>query len=146
MGLGLTSCTAPAVGRPTFDLGEGEMEVGVGIHGEPGRSRIPLRRAAETVELLAEQIIQDLPFHSGDEVIGIVSGLGATPLLELYIVFHEVQRICRAKGLTIVRNLVGNYITSLDMAGFALSLVKVRPGFLELWDFPVQTPTLRWGR
>jgi dihydroxyacetone kinase-like protein len=146
MGMALTSCTVPAVGRPTFEIGEGDMEIGVGIHGEPGRTRMPLKSAAETVELLGGEILSDLPFRPGDEAIAIVSGLGGTPLLELYIVYHEVERVCSAKGVGIVRRLVGNSITSLDMAGFSLTLVKVRPGFLDLWDFPVQTPGLRWGR
>jgi phosphoenolpyruvate---glycerone phosphotransferase subunit DhaK len=145
MGLALTSCTVPAVGKPTFDLGDDEMELGVGIHGEPGRERIPLGPAKEIAERLVEPILADLPFASGDAVIAFVNGLGGSPLIELYVVYHEVDRILRAHGVQVARSLVGSYITSLDMAGTSVTLLKVDDELLTLWDAPVRTPALRWG-
>jgi dihydroxyacetone kinase-like protein len=145
MGIALTSCTVPANGKPTFDLGETEMEVGVGIHGEPGRSRQPLAPAREVAALLAEPILEDLPFRNGDQVIAFVNGLGGTPLIELYLVYGEIAKILSAHGVTPVRSLVGPYITSLDMAGCSVTLLKVTDELLRLWDAPVRTPALRWG-
>jgi dihydroxyacetone kinase-like protein len=145
MGLALTSCTVPAVGKPTFDLGDDEMELGVGIHGEPGRERIPLGPAKEIAERLVEPILDDLPFTSGDAVIAFVNGLGGSPLIELYVVYHEVDRILRAHGVQVARSLVGSYITSLDMAGTSVTLLKIDDELLSLWDAPVRTPALRWG-
>jgi dihydroxyacetone kinase-like protein len=145
MGLALTSCTVPAAGKPTFELGGGEMEIGIGIHGEPGRKRLPLLPAREIVELLAGEILGDLPFRRGDEVIALVNGMGATPLLELYIAAGELERVCAGRGIRIARRLVGNYITSLDMAGCSLTLLQADERLLELWDEPVRTPALRWG-
>jgi dihydroxyacetone kinase-like protein len=145
MGIALTSCTVPANGKPTFELGENEMEVGVGIHGEPGRHRVPLAPAREIAEMLVEPIVTDLPFRSGDGVIAFVNGLGGTPLIELYLMYNEVARILSAQGITPVRSLVGPYITSLDMAGCSVTLLKVTDELLRLWDAPVRTPALRWG-
>jgi len=145
MGAALTSCTVPAVGRPTFDLGEDEFELGVGIHGEPGRQRRQLVPARELAELLVEPILADLPFGSGDGVIAFVNGLGGTPLIELYVLYGEVARILAAHGITVARSLVGPFITSLDMAGASVTLVKVDDEMLGLWDAPVRTPALRWG-
>jgi dihydroxyacetone kinase-like protein len=145
MGMALTSCTVPAAGRPTFSLGEQEMEIGIGIHGEPGRRRMPLQPVREIVELLASEILGDLPFRRGDEVIALVNGMGASPLLELYIAAGELERVCAGRGVRIVRRLVGNYITSLDMAGFSLTLLQADGRLLGLWDDPVCTPALRWG-
>jgi dihydroxyacetone kinase-like protein len=145
MGMALTSCTVPAAGRPTFELGEGEMEIGIGIHGEPGRKRMPLKPVREIVELMAGEIIDDLPFRRGDTVIALVNGMGASPLLELYIVAGELERVCAARGIRIERRLVGNYITSLDMAGCSLTLLKADERLIGLWDDPVRTPALRWG-
>jgi dihydroxyacetone kinase-like protein len=145
MGIALTSCTVPANGKPTFELGETEMEVGVGIHGEPGRSRQPLAPARDVAALLVEPILDDLPFRSGDRVIAFVNGLGGTPLLELYLVYGEVAKILSGRGITPVRSLVGPYITSLDMAGCSVTLLKVTDELLRLWDAPVNTPALRWG-
>ena len=145
MGIALTSCTVPANGKPTFELGETEMEVGVGIHGEPGRSRQPLAPAREVAALLLEPILADLPFRSGDRVIAFVNGLGGTPLLELYLMYAEVAKILSGSGVTPVRSLVGPYITSLDMAGCSVTLLKVTDELLRLWDAPVNTPALRWG-
>src|SRR3954466_746542 len=145
MGLALTSCTVPAVGHPTFDLGENEMELGVGIHGEPGRKRIPLAPARDGAEMLVAPILGDLPFSSGDGVICFVNGLGGTPLIELYIMYREVSRILSGRGVQIARSLVGPYITSLDMAGTSVTLLRVDDDLLSLWDAPVRTPALRWG-
>jgi len=145
MGIALTSCTVPANGKPTFELGETEMEVGVGIHGEPGRSRRPLAPAREIADLLLEPILEDLPFRRGDGVIAFVNGLGGTPLIELYLLYGEVARILGDRGITPVRSLVGPYITSLDMAGASVTLLRVTDELLRLWDAPVNTPALRWG-
>jgi phosphoenolpyruvate---glycerone phosphotransferase subunit DhaK len=145
MGIALTSCTVPANGKPTFELGETEMEVGVGIHGEPGRSRQPLAPARDVAALLLEPILDDLPFRSGDRVIAFVNGLGGTPLIELYLMYAEVAKILSGHGVTPVRSLVGPYITSLDMAGCSVTLLKVTDELLRLWDAPVNTPALRWG-
>ncbi len=145
MGLALTSCTVPAVGHPTFELGEDEMELGVGIHGEPGRQRLPLAPAREVASLLVEPVLSDLPFEKGDPVIAFVNGLGGTPLLELYLMFNEVQKILDQHGVAVARSLVGSYITSLDMAGVSVTLLRVDDDLLSLWDAPVNTPALRWG-
>ena len=145
MGLALTSCTVPAAGKPTFELGENEMELGVGIHGEPGRQRVPLAPAREIAEMLVEPVLADLPFTNGDNVIAFVNGLGGTPLIELYVMYNEVSRILRAHGVQVARSLVGSYITSLDMAGTSVTLLKVNDELLSLWDAPVKTPALRWG-
>jgi dihydroxyacetone kinase-like protein len=145
MGVALTSCTVPAAGSPTFELGEDEMELGVGIHGEPGRQRVPLAPAREIAEMILEPILSDLPFSSGDGVIAFVNGLGGTPLIELYVLYNEVNKILSKHGVSVARSLVGSYITSLDMAGSSVTLLKVDDELLSLWDAPVRTPALRWG-
>ena len=145
MGMALTSCTVPHVGKPTFALPEDEMEFGVGIHGEPGRKRMKLLPADEIVELLMEPILSDLPFRSGDEVLMFVNGLGGTPLIELYIVYRKAAEIAARAGLKITRNFVGSYITSLEMAGTSITLLKLDAQMTRLWDAPVHTPALRWG-
>jgi dihydroxyacetone kinase-like protein len=145
MGVALTSCTVPSAGRPTFELGEDEMELGVGIHGEPGRERLPLAPARDIAAMLLEPILDDLPFSSGDGVIAFVNGLGGTPLIELYVMYNEVQRILGERGVSVARSLVGSYITSLEMAGTSVTLLKVDDELLSLWDAPVRTPALRWG-
>ncbi|HEX8094635.1 dihydroxyacetone kinase subunit DhaK [Jatrophihabitans sp.] len=145
MGLALTSCTVPAAGKPTFELGEDEMELGVGIHGEPGRQRVPYAPAREIAAMLVEPVLADLPFHRGDPVIAFVNGLGGTPLIELYLMFHEVNRILTGHGVQVARSLVGSYITSLDMAGTSVTLLKADEELLSLWDAPVRTPFLSWG-
>jgi dihydroxyacetone kinase-like protein len=145
MGIALTSCTVPANGKPTFELGEDEIEVGVGIHGEPGRSRAALQPARAIAAQLVEPILEDLPFRSGDGVIAFVNGLGGTPLIELYLMYGEVAQLLSDRGITPVRSLVGPYITSLDMAGCSVTLLKVTDELLRLWDAPVNTPALRWG-
>jgi dihydroxyacetone kinase-like protein len=145
MGLALTSCTLPAVGHPSFELGDAEMELGVGIHGEPGRQRVPLAPAKDIAEMLVEPILADLPFRSGEPVLCFVNGLGGTPLIELYVMFNEVSRLLGDRGIPIARSLVGPYITSLDMAGTSVTLLRLDDDLLALWDAPVRTPALRWG-
>ena len=145
MGMALTSCTVPHAGKPTFDLPEDEMEIGVGIHGEPGRKRMKLATADEITEMLAEPIIEDLPFQAGDEVLAFVNGMGGTPLIELYVVYRKLAQICESHGITIARNLIGSYITSLEMAGCSITLLKLDADLLKLWDAPVKTVGLRWG-
>jgi dihydroxyacetone kinase-like protein len=145
MGMALTSCTVPAAGTPTFDLPEDEMEVGIGIHGEPGRRRVPLAPAADIADLLLEPILGDLEFSGGDGVLAFVNGMGGTPLIELYLMFHEVSTRLAKAGVTVARSLVGSYITSLDMAGCSVTLLKLDEELLRLWDAPVRTPALRWG-
>ena len=146
MGVALTSCTVPAAGKPTFDLPADEIEMGVGIHGEPGRKRIKMMGAKEITSVMMEAVVDDLPFKKGDEVLAFVNGMGGTPLLELYIVYHEVVEFLAAKGITIARNLVGNYITSLDMQGCSITLMKMDDELKKMWDYPVHTPALRWGK
>jgi phosphoenolpyruvate---glycerone phosphotransferase subunit DhaK len=145
MGMALTSCTVPAAGKPTFDIGDDEMEIGIGIHGEPGRERRKLAPADEITEALATPIIDDLPFQSGDRVLAFVNGMGGTPLLELYVVYRKLAEILDGRGVTIARNLVGSYITSLEMAGCSITLLKLDDELTRLWDAPVHTPALRWG-
>jgi len=145
MGMALTSCTVPHVGKPTFDLPEDEMEIGIGIHGEPGRVRMKVKSADEIVEMLMEPIVSDIPYRSGDEVLLFVNGMGGTPLIELYIVFRKAHEIATKHGLKVVRNLIGPYITSLEMAGISISMLKMDEEMKQLWDAPVKTPGLRWG-
>ena len=145
MGVALTSCTVPAAGNPTFDLPADQMEIGIGIHGEPGRRRVPLAPAREIAEMLLEPILHDLDFAGGDGVIAFVNGMGATPLLELYLMYHEVTQILDKAGVSVVRSLVGPYITSLEMAGCSVTLLRLDEDLLRLWDAPVRTPALRWG-
>ncbi len=169
MGMALTSCTVPAKGSPTFELGEEEMEIGIGIHGEPGIERMELKDADEITEMMTNTILDDgpytrvvrewdeeqndwadveltdPPFEPGDSFIVFVNGMGGTPVSELYIVYRKVAEILEAKGYSIARNLIGSYITSLEMAGMSITLLKVDDEILELWDAPVNTPGLRWG-
>jgi dihydroxyacetone kinase-like protein len=145
MGMALTSCTVPHVGKPTFDLPEDQMEIGIGIHGEPGRVRMPVKPADEIVEMLMEPIISDIPYKSGDEVLMFVNGMGGTPLVELYIVYRKAHEIATKHGLKVVRNLIGPYITSLEMAGTSITLLRMDDDLIKLWDAPVKTPGLRWG-
>ncbi len=145
MGMALTSCTVPQAGKPTFELGDDEMEIGIGIHGEPGRTRMKLAPANEIVELLANPILEDLPFQRGDTVLAFVNGMGGTPLIELYVVYNALARLLADRGITIGRNLVGSYITSLEMAGCSITLLRLDDELTRLWDAPVKTPALRWG-
>jgi dihydroxyacetone kinase-like protein len=166
MGMALTSCTVPAAGKPTFELGDDEMEIGIGIHGEPGRERYKMKTADEITEMMALAIIEDgaytrtvrewnnedgewfdleltdNPFQSGDQIIAFVNSMGGTPVSELYAVYRKLAEICEDKGLTIVRNLIGPYITSLEMQGFSLTLLKADDEILKYWDAPVNTPGL----
>jgi dihydroxyacetone kinase-like protein len=145
MGMALTSCIVPAAGKPTFDLPEDEMEIGIGIHGEPGRERVKLAPAAEIVEQLTTPILEDLPFEKGDQVLAFVNGMGGTPLLELYVVYNDLNRFLGERGITITRNLIGPYITSLEMAGCSITLLKLDDELTRLWDAPVKTAGLRWA-
>ncbi|WP_130875135.1 dihydroxyacetone kinase subunit DhaK [[Pseudopropionibacterium] massiliense] len=144
MGMALTSCTVPAAGRPTFDLPEDQMEIGIGIHGEPGRHREPLTGAKDIARQLVEPILADHDF-AGSETVVMVNGMGATPLMELYLMYGEVKALLDAAGVRVARNLVGNYITSLDMAGCSVTVLKADDELLTLWDAPVRTAGLRWG-
>jgi phosphoenolpyruvate---glycerone phosphotransferase subunit DhaK len=145
MGMALTSCTVPAAGKPTFELGDDEMEIGIGIHGEPGRERIKVKPASDVVDMMASAIVDDLPFSKGDRVLAFVNGMGGTPLIELYVVFHELNRFLAGRGVSIERNLIGSYITSLEMAGCSITLLKLTDDLTSLWDAPVKTAGLRWG-
>jgi len=169
MGMALTPCTVPTAGKPTFELAEDEMEIGIGIHGEPGRERMKLKTADEITEMLALSIIEDPPYHrtvrewdeekgewvdveledppfqAGDRVLAFVNSMGGTPDIELPIVYRKLREICEKKGLKIVRNLIGRYITSLEMQGVSITLLKMDDEMLELWDAPVKTAGLRWG-
>ncbi|TVR70134.1 MAG: dihydroxyacetone kinase subunit DhaK [Spirochaetaceae bacterium] len=145
MGVALSSCTVPEAGKPTFDLGADEIELGIGIHGEPGRERRTIRPARELVEYMSEAIFSDLPFHRGDSIIVLLNGMGGTPLIELYLLYGELERVARTRGLHIRRRLVGNYITSLEMQGFSMTALRSDDRILGLWDDPVHTASIRWG-
>jgi dihydroxyacetone kinase-like protein len=145
MGMALTSCTVPAAGKPTFELGDDEMEMGVGIHGEPGRERMKLAPAHDIVEMMATAVVDDLPFSSGDNVLAFVNGMGGTPMIELYVVFNDLNKFLKSRHITISRNLIGSYITSLEMAGCSITLLKLNDELTKLWDAPVKTAGLRWG-
>jgi dihydroxyacetone kinase-like protein len=141
----LTACTTPAAGKPGFDLPDDEIEVGVGIHGEPGRSREKVRSAKQIVAGALDAILSDRPLTPADQPIIMVNGLGATPLIELYVLFGEVAAVLSGQGVRVARALVGNYITSLDMAGASITVCGADDEMLALWDAPVRTPGLRWG-
>jgi dihydroxyacetone kinase-like protein len=145
MGMALTSCIVPAAGKPTFELGDDEMEIGIGIHGEPGRERVKLEPSAKIVERLAVPIVEDLPFEQGEEVLAFVNGMGGTPLIELYVVYNDLKKFLDGRGITITRNLIGPYITSLEMAGCSITLLKLDDELTRLWDAPVKTAGLRWA-
>ena len=145
MGMALTSCTVPANGRPSFDLPDDEMEIGIGIHGEPGRRREKIVPARQIARRLVEPVLAELPAGDGTGVIALLNGMGASPLIELYVMYAEVAALLKAAGVTVERSLVGGYITSLDMAGCSLTLVRADAELLSLWDAPVNTPGLRWG-
>jgi phosphoenolpyruvate---glycerone phosphotransferase subunit DhaK len=143
-GVALSSCIVPAAGKPTFELGDSEIELGIGIHGEPGRTRGPMRPASELAAVALDAIAADLPLDG--ELLVMVNGMGGTPLIELYVMYEEVARNIAARGGRIARNLVGNYITSLEMQGFSVSMCGLTDQLTRLWDAPVDTPALRWGR
>jgi dihydroxyacetone kinase-like protein len=144
-GIALSSCTPPAAGKPIFDLPDGEYEIGIGIHGEPGRRREPIRPASEIADQMVEAVVSDLSPNAGSKVLVFVNGMGGTPQLELYLLYGEIERGLRAAGVEPVRNLVGSYITSLEMAGASLTVLTLDDELTALWDAPVHTPALRWG-
>jgi dihydroxyacetone kinase-like protein len=144
-GVALTSCVTPAAGSPTFEIADDEMEFGVGIHGEPGRRREKIKPAAEIVAEMADAVLGDLDAPDGTNVLAFVNGLGGTPLIELYLVYQELAKHLQARGLTAARSLVGNYITSLEMAGASITILALDDELTALWDAPVHTPALRWG-
>jgi phosphoenolpyruvate---glycerone phosphotransferase subunit DhaK len=145
MGMALTPCTTPGSGEPSFELADDEVEIGIGIHGEPGRFREKIGPASQIAERLVTPIVEDLPFGSGDRVLAFVNGMGGTPLIELYVMYAEVAKLLDGHGLTIERNLVGNFITSLEMQGCSITLLKLDDEMVRYWDAPVNTPALRWG-
>jgi dihydroxyacetone kinase-like protein len=144
-GIALSSCIPPASGKPIFDLPDGEIEIGIGIHGEPGRRREPVRPAREIADLMVEAVVSDLSPDAGSKVLVFTNGMGGTPQLELYLLHGEIERALRAAGVEPVRRLVGSYITSLEMAGASLTLLNLDDELTSLWDAPVHTPALRWG-
>ncbi|WP_329518494.1 dihydroxyacetone kinase subunit DhaK [Spirillospora sp. NBC_01491] len=144
-GVALAPCTVPAAGRPTFELAEGEMELGVGIHGEPGRERVKAGTAREIVDASLSAIDADMPL-AGAELLVLVNGMGGTPLVEQYVAYAAAAEWLAGHGATVVRPLVGGYVTSLEMAGCMISVCRLTPELTRLWDAPVQTPALRWGR
>ncbi|MGW6934758.1 dihydroxyacetone kinase subunit DhaK [Lentzea sp. NPDC054927] len=145
MGLALTSCTVPHVGSSSFDLADDEMEIGIGIHGEPGRHRVPVGSASEMVSALLDPILEDLPFASGDRVLLFTNSMGGTPLIELYLAHGIAEQLLADRGITVERRLVGPYITSLEMQGMSLTLLRLDDEMISLWDAPVHTAALRWG-
>src|SRR2546421_3957081 len=145
MGMALSPCITPGSGKPSFELGEDEVEIGIGIHGEPGRFREKIGPASQIAERLVTPIVEDLPFSSGDSVLAFMNGMGGTPLIELYLMYNELAKLLDAHGLQIERNLIGNYITSLEMQGCSITLLKLDDEMIRYWDGPVNTPGLRWG-
>jgi phosphoenolpyruvate---glycerone phosphotransferase subunit DhaK len=145
MGVALTSCTVPAAGKPTFQIGADEMEMGVGIHGEPGRRRVKLTSADDIAAELTGAILKDLSLKSGQQAILLVNGFGGTPLLELYVMVHAARKVLAGAGVKVVRHLTGSYVTSLEMAGCSITVSAVDDASLALWDAPVHTAALRWG-
>jgi phosphoenolpyruvate---glycerone phosphotransferase subunit DhaK len=139
MGAALTPCIIPAVGKPNFTLQEGEMEIGIGIHGEPGVEKRRIATADETAEILLGRILQDLPFKAGDDVAVMVNGMGATPLMELYIVYRKVHAILTAAGIHERHVFVGEYMTSIEMAGLSITLLKLNDTLMTLLDAPART-------
>lgn len=146
MGMALTPCTVPHAGEPSFELAEDEYELGIGIHGEPGREKRSMEPADAIVDRMMTAVVEDLPFESGDNVLLLVNGMGGTPLIELYIAFRRAHGFLAERGITVTRSLVGNYTTSLEMEGFSVSVLRLDDDLTQLWDAPVQTAALRWGR
>ncbi|MCU6482653.1 dihydroxyacetone kinase-like protein [Arthrobacter silviterrae] len=145
MGVALSACTVPHAGVPSFELGEDEIEIGIGIHGEPGRHRIPMENADGITDRLLEPILTDLKPAAGDKVLLFVNGMGGTPASELYIVYRRAAKVLADAGLSVERSLVGNYITALEMQGCSISVLRLDDEMTSLWDAPVNTPALRWG-
>ncbi|SKC52517.1 dihydroxyacetone kinase subunit DhaK [Okibacterium fritillariae] len=146
MGVALTPSVVPHAGEPSFTLADDEIEIGIGIHGEPGRAKISLEPADQIVDRLLEPILEDLPFESGDDVLLFVNGMGGTPQIELYILYRRAAEVLAERGITVTRSLVGNYVTALEMQGASLTVLKLDDELTTLWDAPVQTAALRWGR
>jgi dihydroxyacetone kinase-like protein len=145
MGVALTSCTVPAAGKPTFILGEDEMELGVGIHGEPGRRRVKLSSADTIADEMVGAIVNDLAPGPGAEALLLVNGFGGTPAMELYLMVNSALRVLRGRGVRVSRFLTGNYVTSLEMAGCSITVGLLDDALRSLWDAPVHTAALRWG-
>lgn len=145
MGVALAPCTVPHAGEPSFTLADNEIELGVGIHGEPGRHRMPMANADTITDQLLEPVLQDLGVASGEQVLLFVNGMGGTPLSELYIVYRRAAEMLGQRGIRAERSLVGNYITALDMQGASITVLRLDEELTELWDSPVHTPALRWG-
>jgi dihydroxyacetone kinase-like protein len=146
MGVALTSCTVPAAGRPTFDIEPHELEMGVGIHGEPGRRREPMRSADEIVNDLVNAILEDLKPEPGSEALLMVNGFTGTPLMELYLIYNAAEKLLKERGINVTRSLVGDYTTSLEMAGASITVCLLDDEIRRHWDAPVHTAALRWGR
>ncbi|MFF1832104.1 dihydroxyacetone kinase subunit DhaK [Paenarthrobacter sp. NPDC058040] len=145
MGVALSGCTVPHAGTPSFELADDEIEIGIGIHGEPGRHRIAMEGADAITDRLLEPVLEDLSITSGDKVLLFVNGMGGTPLSELYIVYRRAANVLAEKGATVERPLVGNYVTSLEMQGCSVSVLRLDDEMTTLWDAPVHTAALRWG-
>ena len=143
MGVALTPCTVPHSGEPSFELGDDEIELGIGIHGEPGREKVKLQPADAIVETLLTAIVDDLPYAEGDQVLLFVNGMGGTPVIELYLAYNSARKFLSDKGIEVTRSLVGNYITSLEMQGMSITLLRLDEQLTELWDAPVSTIALR---
>jgi dihydroxyacetone kinase-like protein len=146
MGVALTPSVVPHAGEPSFTLADDEIEIGIGIHGEPGRERIAIEPADAIVDRILAPILEDLPFASGDRVLLFVNGLGGTPQVELYIVFRRAAEALAERGITVARTLVGNFVTSLEMQGMSITVMRLDDELEQLWDAPVETAALRWGR
>ncbi|SKC78578.1 dihydroxyacetone kinase subunit DhaK [Krasilnikoviella flava] len=144
MGVALTACTVPHVGKPSFDLPDDEVEIGIGIHGEPGRHRIPFAGAREITRSLLDPVADDLHLAGGEDVLLFVNGMGGTPLSELYVVYGRARGLLEERGVTVSRSLVGNYVTSLEMQGASITLLRLDDELRELWDAPVRTAALHW--
>lgn len=146
MGVALTACVVPHAGEPSFTLADDEIEIGIGIHGEPGRERIKLEPADGIVDRLLGAVLEDMPFEAGEDALLLVNGMGGTPQVELYIVYRRAAEILAERGVTVSRSLVGNFTTSLEMQGVSISVLKLDDELTALWDAPVHTAALRWGR
>lgn len=144
MGVALTACTVPHAGRPSFDLPEDEIEVGIGIHGEPGRRRVPLTGADEITQMLLAPVVDDLGLRGGEQVLLLVNGMGGTPASELYVVYRRARALLSERGVEVTRSLVGNYVTSLEMQGASVTVLRLDDELTALWDAPVHTAALRW--
>ncbi|PFG19293.1 dihydroxyacetone kinase subunit DhaK [Serinibacter salmoneus] len=145
MGVALTACTVPHAGKPSFELADDEIEIGIGIHGEPGRRRVPLASADEITDMLLDPVVEDLGVGEGEEVLLLVNGMGGTPASELAIVYRHARARLEARGITVARSLVGNYVTSLEMQGASVTVLRLSESMKELYDAPVKTAALRWG-